>query len=149
MALTAGTVGRDDEASGQDFAVFNDGVARHQSMVPADADGNPIAYGTNYSSAAAEDSEAIKASAGVVGEIHTFLEGLSGTAVCAMLFNATSLPANGTAPVWRIPLIGGVGTYYWPTGFQFSTGLTVAFSSTFDDLTVTTGSEGYIHARFR
>jgi hypothetical protein len=51
--------------------------------------------------------------------------------------------------VWRIPLVGGIGNYFFPTGFQFSTGITAAFSSTHDDLTVTTAGEGYLHARYR
>jgi hypothetical protein len=150
MALTLESVGRNNEASGQAFAVFNDGSQRHQSMVPADADGNPVAYGSNaVTGGTAADSLVVKAAAGALGELHGYLEGLSGSAVCIMLFNATSLPANGTAPVWRVPLIGGVGNYFFPTGFQFATGLVAAFSSTHDDLTVTTGSEGYLHARYR
>ena len=147
MALTPETVGRENEAAGQAFAVLNDGSARHQSVVLADADGNPVAYGTNYSSSAAEDSEVIQSGSGVVGEVHGYLDGLSGLGVCIMLFDASSLPVNGTAPAWRIPLLGGVGTYFWPTGFQYSTGLVVAFSSTHATLTVTTTSEGFFHTR--
>lgn len=150
MALTQTTVIRTDDLSGDTFLTYDTaGGAKAQGMVMADADGNPIAYGTNYSSSAAEDSKVIKASAGQAGEIHAYLDGFSGTAVTVMLFDASSLPATGTEPLWRIPLVGGVGNYFFPTGLQFSAGLVVAFSSTHGTLTVTTASEGFIHARFR
>jgi len=149
MALTGSSVKRFDDATGDVFATWDDGAKEHQSFVMSDADGQPIAYGFQGISAVAEDSKVIKASAGAAGELHAYLDGLSGTAVCAMCFNATSLPANGTTPYWRIPLIGGVGSYWFPTGLLFTTGLVMAFSSTHANLTVTTGSEGFFQTRHR
>lgn len=150
MALTGSNVNRLNPTGGDTFATFTDGAGeRHMSMVEVDAEGNPVAYGTNYATTAAEDSAVLKASAGQVGEIHAYQDGLAGTAVVFMLFNATSLPANGAAPVWRIPIVGGIANYWFPTGYQFSTGLVGAFSSTHATLTVTTDSQGFVHARSR
>lgn len=148
MALSKVTVKRAVQADGNDFLTLADGSSRlAQAVVPVDADGNAIAYGANYSSAAKEDSKILSVAAGAIGEVHTYLDGFSGTAVTVMLFNATSLPINGTAPDWRIPLTAGIGSYWFPTGFSYTAGLVIAFSSTHATLTVTTGSEGYIHTR--
>lgn len=150
MALTGSNVNRLNPTGGDAFATFTDGAGeRHMSMVEVDAEGNPVAYGTNYATTTAEDSAVLKASAGQVGEVHAYQDGLAGTAVTLMLFNATSLPANGTSPVWRIPIVGGIANYWFPTGYQFATGLVAAFSTTHATLTVTADSQGFIHARSR
>ena len=67
-----------------------------------------------------------------------------------MIFNNTSLPANGTAPDHRafVPGLGEAMESLGPYGRKFSTGMVVALSSTRDTLTVTTGSEGFFHVGY-
>ena len=65
-----------------------------------------------------------------------------------MLFDATSLPANGAAPLWRSYLPGGsgIGESWGDIGLPFtSLGIVAAISSTPDTLTVTS-AEAYFHA---
>lgn len=150
MALTKTIVKRLIQPSGSDFSVLEDGTGvKAQGTAAVDADGNHIAFGINYSSAAAEDSKIVSAVAGSVGEVWCYQDGLSGTALTVMMFDSATLPSNGTAPAWRIPLISGTGGYSFPTAFQFTAGLVVAFSTSHDTLTVSTGSEGFIHTRSR
>lgn len=148
--LSDSNVNRINPGTGDVFKSPQDQAGRrHQSVVVADADGNPVAYGDNARTPGAADSLVIKAAAGVVGEVHAYQDGLAGSAVCLMLFNATSQPADTAVPEWRIPVIGGLANYWFPTGFQFSTGLVAVWSSTHDVLTATVGgTEGYIHARY-
>lgn len=151
MALTKTNVVRDTDAGpGSDFATFDDpGSDKHQSMVHSDEDGGALVFGVNYSSAALEDSAAISGATSV-GEIMAVLDNPgTATAVCAMVFDAASLPANGTVPLWRIPMSNGGGGYSFPKGLTLATGLVVAFSSTLATLTVTTASEGTFNVRKR
>lgn len=98
---------------------------------------------------ASADSAVIKAAAGKLGEIMVVLDPAATTDRCVMLFDATSLPADGTDPVWRFPVTGAqAAAYAFPRGLEFATGIVVALSSTWDDLTVTVASEAYFHAQF-
>lgn len=151
MALTKTNVVRDtDSGPGSNFSTFDDpGGDKHQSMVHADASGNPLVFGVNYSSSALEDSAAVSG-ATTLGEVFGTLDDPdTATAVCVMLFDAASLPAPGTVPLWRIPMSNGGGGYSFPRGLPLATGFVAAFSSTLATLTVTTASEGTFNARKR
>lgn len=105
---------------------------------------------TTVTPEASADSLVIKAAPGKLGEILVVMDPTAGiTDRCAMLFDATSLPANGTDPVWRFPVVGSkAAAYAFPRGLEFTTGIVVALSSTWDDLTVTVGLEAYFHAQY-
>jgi len=98
------------------------------------------------------DSLVIKAASGVLHDVCVVMDQTAGTTKrCVMLFDATSLPANGTDPVWRFHVDGsGTASYTFSSNepLFFATGIIVAISSTWDDLTVTTAGEGFIHATF-
>ena len=62
-----------------------------------------------------------------------------------MFFNQTGAISPGTDPDWRmvVPIAGEASETFAKGEMAFSTGLSIALSSTYDDLTVTTASEGF------
>lgn len=181
MPLTPGTVGRDNEATGQDFLIFLDGSSRRiQSFAIVDdtgahagITGTPLVTSVSntvtvsgtvaisgsvattsaaetfvrYSSAAAEDSTPdVGTGACELRQLRAILDSTITSTRYLMFFNSTTLPANGTAPVWRVLVpAGGESSESFEKGeMAFTTGLTVALSSTIGTLTVTTASEGYL-----
>lgn len=107
-----------------------------------------VAVGVDYSSGGtAVDSAVIAAAPGVLRELRCIMIPTTTVSRYLMLFDATSAPANGTAPIWRmlVPAAGESGESFFP-GLDCATGITVVLSSTADTLTATTGTECYIHA---
>ena len=104
-------------------------------------------------SSALEDSLVVSTAPVNLISVMATLDPTAGTvARCVMIFNATSLPANGTVPAWSFPCNGASGAGYAfgdEETLYLDTGCVVAFSSTYDDLTVTTGSEGTFSAQFQ
>ncbi len=99
------------------------------------------AKGTSYSSAAAEISAVVSASACSPSMIN--VRNVSGNTRYVHCFNATSLPANGTVPVFMFMLTANSDqqkTFPIPTN-RFSTGMTIAASSTAGTLTVSATSD--------
>lgn len=87
---------------------------------------------TRISGAAAASNQVLKASAGNLYDLDVVIGATSGY---LLLFDATSLPSNGTVtPVFcdRINSDGTAGgaKYAWPMPFPFATGITAGFSTT-------------------
>lgn len=94
------------------------------------------AKGTSYSSAALEISRVVSASACLVSKIR--VQNINGATRYVHIFNAASLPGNGTVPTVMFTLTansGGEVVFQIPTD-RFSTGLVVAASSTQGTLTI-------------
>lgn len=74
-----------------------------------------------------------------------------------MLFDSTTVPANGAVPVWRavVPAEQQVSANFVGNDFanfggaNFQTGIAVALSSTKNVLNVTTSDEAHFQAHFR
>jgi len=100
---------------------------------------------------AADDSLVALAAPGAVGEVSVSLDTSAGASDrTVMIFDAASLPANGTVPKWRFPVAGAkAASYSFPHGLDCNTGIVVALSSTEDTLTVATANEGYLHVQYR
>lgn len=98
------------------------------------------------------DSLVIKAAPGLLHDVCVVMDKTAGTTDrCVMLFDAASLPSNGALPVWRFDVDGGKTASYTFSSNEpiyFATGIVVALSSTWDDLTVTTAGEAFFHATF-
>ena len=106
------------------------------------------------SSAALEDSAVVKAAGGTLYRLNII--NTEAAVRYIMLFDATSLPANATAPLYRFTVassgsldidlsslrLGNEGS----TGLSFSTGIVVANSTTAATLTVSTGDDVLIDA---
>jgi len=105
--------------------------------------GTLVQYATGGS---AEASAVVVASAAALRELRVVLDPSATTLRYMMLFNATSLPVNGTAPAWRglVPPSGEMSEN-WPDGLDFATGIVVALSETADTLTVAP-AEAFFHA---
>lgn len=104
-----------------------------------------IQFGT---AGAAVASAVLSASPSTLVELRVILDPTATTDRYVMLFDATSLPSNGTVPIWRGFLPGGVelSESWTETGLDFPTnGIVVAISSTIDTLTVT-GVEAFFHS---
>lgn len=71
-----------------------------------------------------------------------------GAPLCLMLFDASAVPANGTAPAMRffIPNVPGdtIITTPYPEFASTETGCVVALSTTFGTLTLAPAGSGYI-----
>lgn len=88
------------------------------------------------SSAAAEASRVIKASAGSLFSATMFNN--NGATRYLQAFNAAALPVNGTVPVFSIPVLTGASEtlLLGDLGLTFSTGIVLANSSTATSLTI-------------
>ena len=96
--------------------------------------------------AAGEDSEAdIGTGACEVRQLRVILDPTVTNVRYLMFFNSLTVPANATAPVWRmvVPIAGEASETFAKGEMAFATGCSIALSSTHDDLTVTTASEGF------
>lgn len=103
---------------------------------------------TRVGSAALEASHIISASACTLRSAKAYNS--SGGTLYLQVFNAASLPANGTAPA-RTPipvLAGDVNGDAWEGGTRLSTGCVLALSSTIATLTVA-GAVGWFDAEVR
>ncbi len=99
------------------------------------------AKGTSYSSAALEISRVVSASACSPSKVR--VQNISGSTRYVHMFNASSLPANGTVPTMMFTLTansGGEVVFQIPTE-RFSTGLVVASSSSQGSLTIAASAE--------
>jgi hypothetical protein len=97
--------------------------------------------GTSYSSAAAESSAVISASATRISQVR--VQNLGASTRYLHLFNAASLPANGTVPKAVLALAAGASgaiTFAIPTD-RFSTGCVVACSTVQGTLTLSAGAD--------
>jgi hypothetical protein len=106
----------------------------------------PVSPAVPVVSAAAEGSHVLKASPGALLSVYTYN---SGAAAFLMVFNATSLPANGAVtPIECVPV--GSASYQFlnfaprPPEW-YSTGIVVAVSTT-GCFTLTVGSGAFFHA---
>ena len=102
--------------------------------------------GTAYSSAAAESSAVISASATRISQVR--VQNLGASTRYLHLFNAASLPANGTVPKAVLTLAtgaSGVITFAIPTD-RFSTGCVAACSTVQGTLTLSAGADFLIAA---
>lgn len=101
-----------------------------------------------YHSAQLEDSAVLKVNA---GRLTSFYGTNQDTAGCwIMLFDATSLPANGTLPKCVIAA-GQTDNFFIDVpdnGIRFDTGIVAASSSTGDTLTVRTNDKTHFDAAF-
>ena len=69
-----------------------------------------------------------------------------------MVFDASSLPANGTVPTMPPLLVGTTGTRSIsniPLPDKFSTGIVVAASTTQESLTVSTGTDCFFYVQYQ
>jgi hypothetical protein len=110
-------------------------TAATYGLVQCDAAGRLIlsstvgAGSTPVPSTTLESSHVLKASAGSLLSLSATTTTVAGW---VMVFNATSAPVDGAVtPIyaWQVPA-NGVLTMSWPVPAAFSTGITVAFSST-------------------
>lgn len=108
---------------------------------------------TTITPAAKADSLVVKATPGELIDVMVVMDQTAGTTDrCVMIFDAASLPADGTDPKWRFPVTGSSAASYSFNANEpmyFATGIVVAISSTWDDLTVTTTGEGFLSAQFQ
>ncbi len=75
---------------------------------------------------------------------------LPGAVTCLQLFDASAVPANGTAPTWRWHLPNAGGTYIFdlPGYESMPNGCTLALSTTFTTLTLAVGAAIHIHSLY-
>lgn len=106
--------------------------------------GTLVMYATG---ASAEASAVLASAAASIHELRVVLDPTAVTLRYMMLFNATSLPVNGTSPAWRglVPSSGEMSES-WPDGLAFATGIVVALSETSDTLTIAP-AEAYFHSQ--
>lgn len=100
-----------------------------------------IAKGTSYSSAAAESSAVVSASACSPSMVN--VRNLTGTTRYVQFFDAGALPANGTVPKFMFMLTANSDqqkTFPCAAG-RFSTAMTIASSSTAATLTLSAGTD--------
>lgn len=102
---------------------------------------------TYETGASAEASAQIHNAAADLKELRVILDPSVASIRYLMLFDAASLPINGTAPLWRglIPPAGEMSET-WADGLPFATGIIAAVSSSADTLTVVPTGEAYFHA---
>ncbi len=110
---------------------------------------------TRYSTSAVTpqakaDSLVVKATAGNLYHAAVVMDQTDGTTKrCVMLFDSATLPANGTDPLYRFVVLGSLDVRVdFKVPLHFATGIVMAISSTWDDLTVTTADEGFLSAVF-
>lgn len=162
MALTPGIIRRDDEVAGQDFLILSDGSSRRiQPFAPVDDTGahsgiaaNPLVVEVTgsetfvlYSTpAAGEDSHANFGTGPCeLRQLRCLLAPLVGITRYLMYFDSLTVPANGQDPIWRtiVPASGAASEDFAKGEMAFSTGLSVALSTSIDDLTITSSNEAF------
>jgi len=80
------------------------------------------------------------------------LSNKGGSNLYLMVFDASSLPANGTVPTMPPLLVGTTDTRSisnLPLPDKFSTGIVVAASSTQENLTVSTGTDAFFYVQYQ
>lgn len=167
MALSKGAVKRtpSTDPSAEDFLVLSDGLSRRAQAVGivdengehAGTEANPLKVRiaepdpSVYSGAVAVREFTIMANPGNVAEVRVQLDPSVLVDRYLMLFDLTSTPVNGTAPVWSIQVpAAGTASESWSRGLDFSTnGCRAVLSSTPGSLTIVPGNECYILASKR
>jgi hypothetical protein len=186
MALTPGTIGRDNEGTGQDFLILVDGSSRRiQPFAAVDESGAHSGISTNpflvsvistvaatqsgtwtvtqagtvtveeasetfvrYSTPeAGEDSHANFGSGPCeLRQLRCLLEPSVEVVRYLLYFDSLTVPADGTDPIWRtvVPANGAASEDFAKGEMALSTGLSVALSSTIDDLTKTVAFEAFL-----
>lgn len=117
------------------------GNARPPLMSAAGNAQTSAAKGTSYSSAAAESSAVVSASACSPSMVN--VRNTTGTTRYVQFFNAGAVPANGTVPKFMFMLTANSDqqkTFPVPTD-RFSSGMTIASSSTAATLTISAGTD--------
>jgi hypothetical protein len=95
-----------------------------------------------------ENSHVVKTSAGTLYELHGFNDG--SVTLYLMLFNTTSVPANGTAPLERFRIPAGGSIAYSPgQPISLGTGIVWAASTTPNTLTIDTASKSYVSVAYQ
>jgi hypothetical protein len=102
---------------------------------------------TNVNANAGAVSGLIFSGANTLRSIDAINLGAVGLKYTLMIFNAVALPANGTAPIIRMPLPGG-GSVHWDRGKNFSTGAYWAISTTDATLTVSGVANAVVDAEY-
>lgn len=161
MTFLKKLVNRLDDLSGDSFILQEapSGSSEYaQGVVLVDETGSPqgliasplivrISAGTivNFHSGASDITNlVVQATSGSLREVRVVLDP-GAPSRHLMLFNATSLPSNGTAPVWQLFIpAGGEASEAFRHGFAYSTGMVAAISSTHETLTIVTSAEGII-----
>lgn len=104
---------------------------------------------SEVASTAAEASKVVKASAGRLYSVS--VSNANAATRYLMVFNATSLPGNGTVPVFTPIKVStgdqGQAAFFDINGKYFSTGIVVAMSSTQNTLTIA-GSDHLFYAAY-
>ncbi len=80
------------------------------------------------------------------------LSNKGGTNLYLMVFDAASLPANGTVPTMPPLLVGGTDTRSisnLPLPDKFTNGIVVAASTTQENLTVDTNSNSFFYVQYQ
>ena len=102
-----------------------------------------------YASSAAEDSAVVATDQARVAEL--IVTNIGGSTRFVQIFEASSLPSNGTVPLFSVALANNTTMFWDPMegigAGAFGSGFVVALSSTAATLTVTTGSEAVFYAR--
>jgi hypothetical protein len=127
--------------------VIDDTTAVNVSIV-TDGFATPVTNYVPLTPGSAEVSAIISAAPTTLMELRVFLDPTVVLDRWVMLFDASSLPADTTVPLWRALITGGSGIKEsWNhIGLPFpSTGIVAAISSTPNTLTVT-GAEAYFQA---
>lgn len=123
------------------LALASGAFAQTNCLVPSTFPGTPVVTTT------LEGSHVLKASPGCLISAYVYN---AGTAAFFMVFNATTLPANGAvAPLECIPVAAASYQYlnFAPQPPEFySTGITTAISTGANCLTLTVGSGAWFHA---
>jgi hypothetical protein len=157
MALSISEAIREDDISSgitKNIKTGTDGGSRHiQFMALADENGDhfgitgapAIVQGdpkTWYSSGETkENQKTAKASPGVLWSIACTIDPADNpsTRRWLMVFDKATAPVNTDIPVYKIPVAGGGNTVVeFPRGMSLATGVSVALSSTVDNLTLPT-----------
>jgi len=102
-----------------------------------------------YSSAAAQASHQISGVTATLIELRVISDPAVTLDRYVMIFDSIASIASleGTAPIWRayLPAGAAIGESWGDVGLEFTTGITVAISSTIGNLTLT-GAEAYFHS---
>jgi len=154
MALTKSSVFRTNPVSGDSFIILNDGGSLKAQGVGLIGDdglhagiaGNPAIVQADsktwYSSGATKENQKnLKASAGVLWSVSCTIDPADNpsTTRWLMVFDKASAPVDTDVPVFRVPVAGGGNAVVdFPRGLSLATGVSVALSTTVDDLTLPT-----------
>ena len=97
-----------------------------------------------------EDSKVVSANNAIF--YSASLSNKGGTNLYLMVFDAASLPANGTVPTMPPLLVGGTDTRSisnLPLPDKFTNGIVVAASTTQENLTVDTNSNSFFYVQYQ